>query len=255
MKRISIARLALAMLLLGSMATPSIADTLWFNGDYDFIENHYVDNQISSTLTARTYDDFLVPASGWTINTLYSNIVNPYSNTFEITGVDWEIRQDMVGTHDPPYRGNGGTLISSGTITSSDPNFSVTSTGRYSGNDTLHQYPEQTVAVTGLNLSLLPGTYWLSVTPYVTGDDGVCNTVTIGTNATGFIPGNGFASYSNADPPVLYADGYYVLNGPIDYSMGIDGTAGSQVPLPPSILLLASALLRLGVHGFRVRGR
>lgn len=260
MKRISIVGVALCMLLLGSMATPSNADTLWYNGDWyvlnwpnsDNLANRYVPNQISPTLTTRTYDDFVVPAGGWTINTLYSNIYNPFTDAFTITEVSYEIRQGLVGTNVYPYQGDGGTVISSGI----SANFTVTPTGRYSGDDTNQIYPEQTVAVTGLNFFLPEGTYWLSVTPKIPEGAGLSNTVTIGGgNAIGFLPGNGLFSYDGLDPPILYADGYYVLDQPIDYSMGIEGTTGGQVPIPPSILLLSSALLALGAHGFWVRER
>ena len=259
MKRISIVGLALCMILLGPMAAPSIADTLWYNGDwyvltwpdYNDQANRYISNQISPTLTAITYDDFAVPAGGWTINTLFANIVNPYTEAFTITQVSYEIRQGMVGGHDYPIPGDGGTVIFSG----SSADFTVTPTGRYWGDyDYLH--PEQTVAVTGLNFFLPEGTYWLSVTPEVPeGNGDLSSTVTIGDNATGFLLGNGLYSYYGMDPPLLYTDGDYLLGWPMDFSMGIEGTVGGQVPLPPSILLLASALFALGAHGFLVRER
>jgi len=252
MKRISIVRLALCMLLLGSMVAPSIADTLWYNGDYYYDDNNrpaeqanrYVSNQISPALNARAYDDFVVSASGWTINTLYSNNI-VYNST--ITEAYWEIRRGMSD-------GNGGTLLFSGTSSAS-----VVATGRISNpND---NNPEMTVAVdvTGLNLSLAAGTYWLSVTPIISDDNGwAANTITIGLNAFGMYPGNngnGFACYVDAITNQKYRDGDYVFGWPVDYSMGIEGTVGSSVPIPASILLLASALLRLGAHGFRVRER
>ena len=244
MKRISIAGLALGMLLLGSMVTPSIADTLWYNGDYDQTLNRYVSNQISDALNARTYDDFVVPAGGWTINTLYSNnIVNTSTST--ITEAYWEIRQGVSA-------GNGGTLLLSSTSLAS-----LAATDRYlDGSD--YNNPEMKVAVTGLDLSLAAGTYWLCVTPYVPGGEGaVSNTVTRGENATGFNSGNGLFCSNASNPEILYVDGNFLFGfeSGIDYSMGIEGTVGSSVPIPPSILLLASALLAMSAHGFWVRER
>ncbi|MDO9070197.1 MAG: hypothetical protein Q7V36_01595, partial [Deltaproteobacteria bacterium] len=204
---------------------------------------------ISPTLNARTYDDFVVPDSGWTINTLYSNNF-VYNST--ITEAYWEIRQGVVGFNNETA-GDVGTLIISGTSSAT-----VTPTGRYSPDDFLQTYPEQTVAVdvTGQNLFLSDGTYWLSVTPIVLDANGwVANTVTTGENGTGFNFGKGFACYIDANTNQQYADGNYLFDGPIDYSMGIDGTTGGQVPIPPSILLLASGLLALSVHGFRARKR
>ena len=46
-----------------------------------------------------------------------------------------------------------------------------------------------------------------------------------------------------------------ILTWDLDFSMGINGTDPNAVPLPPSILLLASALLAMGAHGFWVRER
>jgi hypothetical protein len=243
MKRISFARLALAMLLLGSMATPSYADTLWYNGDLDTNYTFGLSNQISPTLTASLYDDFIVPAGGWTINTLYSNNI---VNNSTITGAYWEIRQGVSA-------GNGGTLLWSGTSLISD-NVSVEATGRQSNDP----FPEMTVAVTNLNFGLDEGTYWLSVTPMIISDDngGVNISPTTGANAVGFNSGNSFTCNYTATHTIDYADvpSFLGIEGSVDFSMGIDGTVGSPVPLPPSILLLASALLALGVHGFRARG-
>lgn len=246
MKRISFASLAIAMLLLGSMATPSYAETLWYNGDLDASYTFGVFNQISPTITAGTYDDFIVPAGGWTINTLYSNNI---VNNSTITGAYWEIRQGVSP-------GDGGTLLWSGTSLISD-NVSVVATGRQSNDP----FPEMTVAVTNLNFGLDAGTYWLRVTPIISDDDNVAVNIspTTGANAVGINPGNSFVCYSTATQTIDYADsGKFIFGddftGTLDFSMGIDGTVGSQVPLPPSILLLASTLLALGVHGFRARG-
>lgn len=262
MKRISIVGLALCILFLGSMTTASHADTLWYNGDWhvfntqyypdDGLANRYQGNLISPSLTARTYDDFAVPAGGWTINTLFSNNINPSDTPSTITGVSYEIRQGMVGTLDYPNPGDGGTVISSG----SSANFTVTPTGRYAGDDIFQTYPEQTVAITGLNFFLPEGTYWLSVTPEVSEGSGIPNnTVTIGDNAIGFRGGNSLLSYNGVTPPYLFVDSEYAFGQPVDYSMGIEGTTGGQAPIPPSMLLLASGLLALGAHGFWGRKR
>jgi hypothetical protein len=232
MKRISIARLALGMLLLGSMVTPSIANTLWYNGDIDLTYEANVPNQIIGGLTDKTYDDFLVPTgSNWTINTLYSN--NIVRGRTTISGAYWEIRQGVSAD-------GGGTLLFSGTSPANlDP------TGRYL-QDGSYQDPEITVAVTGLNISLAAGTYWLCVTPILSATDtGVYSSPT-----TGIYPGNSFLFYQDVFMPQEN-----ILAWDLDFSMGINGTDPNAVPLPPSILLLASALLAMGAHGFWVRER
>ncbi len=242
MKRISIARLALCLLLLGVMATPSSADTLWYNGDYDLTGNvtSCQSNQISPsfdnpTLNCRTYDDFVVPPGGWTINTLYSNnfLLNSTPIT-TITGAYWEIRTGVSA-------GDGGTLMFSGTANLSG--MSVDSTGRSFDN----QDPEVRVAVTNLNFVLTAGTYWQSVPPITSGGyEYVANSFTTGTGATGLILGNSYYCFYDANNNINFEVG-------VDCSMGIEGTVGSEAPVPASLLLLASGLLALGFYRFRAR--
>ena len=257
MKRMSIARLALALLLLGSMAAPAYAETLWYSGDYDLTANdpsyqinEILPNSINPTINdinARTYDGFVVPAVGWTINTLYSNnfLINTNSSD-SITGAYWEIRQGVSA-------GNGGTLLLSGTVSLSG--MSVDPTGRLFASDP--PFSEVMVKVTNLNQFLSAGTYWLSVTPITSNAyDYIANSFTTGTSATGpGLNGSGFLCYSSPDRgfDFQYLDNLSFFGFAADYSMGIEGTVADPVPLPSSLLLLASALLALGLHGFRVR--
>src|SRR5204862_6336608 len=121
---------------------------LLYNGDFN--GGNGLANEQNTSLGdgryARVYDDFVVTDSGgWNITSVFSDNLE---NT-NVTGATWEIRTGLS-------EGNGGTLIASGmTMTPV-----VTPTGR-SG----FGFTEFMIEVTGLNVNLPPGTYWLNVTP------------------------------------------------------------------------------------------
>ena len=106
-----------------------------------------------------------------------------------------------------------------------------TPTGRY-----VNLWPEYTISVSGLNVSLTPGTYWLNVSALVGNDPatgGYLNSyasITTGANAVGTPPGNnpsGLQDWTDSYAPFL--------NSGFDFSMGIAGTA---VPEPSAGLVL-----------------
>src|SRR5262249_24755859 len=119
---------------------------LWYNGDFNGVNGltNELNTSLGSGQFASVYDDFSVTGGGWTLTSVFSDNL---ANT-NITGATWEIRQGIS-------EGNGGTLIASGSTTTR----LVTPTGR-SG----FGFTEFMVEVTGLNVSLSPGTYWLNVT-------------------------------------------------------------------------------------------
>ena len=133
-------------------ATPTGTPTctpgpLWYNGDFNGVNGlaNEDNTSLGSGQFASVYDDFNVPSPGWSVTAVFSD--NLSSTT--VTGALWEIRQGVS-------EGNGGTLIASGmTMTPV-----VTPTGR-SG----FGFTEYMVEVTGLNVSLADGTYFLNVTP------------------------------------------------------------------------------------------
>ena len=100
-----------------------------------------------------------------------------------ITGATWEIRQGIS-------EGNGGTLIASGSTTTPV----VTPTGR-SG----FGFTEFMVEVTGLNVHLAPGTYWLNVT--VIGDltGRSFDSTTSGANCVGTPCGNNLNAFFDSN--------------------------------------------------------
>jgi hypothetical protein len=249
MKRISCAWLAVCLLWLVGMVTPSAAATLWYNGDYFATTNpieipkSHVPNEISSSINGKAYDDFVVSGGGWTISALYSNNV-VYNTTLPdyytaISVADWEIRQGVS-----PF--DGGTLLMSGTSAAT-----ATLVQAYDGTGTY----QVRVEVSGLNLSLADGTYWLCVTPHTVAGTGgnIDALVTTGGNAFGYIPGHGYLNYWGT-----FFDGASMFGGDIDFSLGINGTYGMNpvpTPLPASVLLLGSALLGVSLRGFWRRGQ
>ena len=125
-----------------------------------------------------------------------------------ITGATWEIRQGVS-------EGNGGTLIASGTTTTPV----VTPTGR-SG----FGFTEFMVEVTGLNVSLAPGTYWLNVT--VTGDltGRSFDSTTSGANCVGTPCGNNLNAFFDSN---FFGANFTSTSNegqPTDFSMGVNGT-------------------------------
>ena len=173
--------------------------TQWYNGDFDDVSGSR--NELSSGVTALVYDNFIVPASDghWIVTTVFSNNLSDAT----ITGADWSIRSGVSS-------GNGGTIVASG----SKAPVTVTPTGR-SGFGLV----EYTVAVSGFNIALPPGTYWLSVTP-ISANPQSYDSTTSGANAIGQPPGNDLNSFF--DSPTFGANFNAQSN---DYSMGVIGTA------------------------------
>lgn len=220
------------------MAGTAPASTiLWYNGDFDGSanslrsEHRYEDygNYGIFQSDARVYDDFVVPAGGWTVNSVWTN--NLFTSGVTVYGATYEIRSGVSA-------GDGGTVVASGTTDS----FALTGTGRGTGG-----YTEYQLLISGLNISLNPGTYWLSVTPTIAlADEYVYTSATSGLNAVGQPAGDNGNSYFYA-----YA---HAANGQVtsnvnfreentDFSMGVTGT--STVPIPSTMLLLGTGLLPL----------
>jgi hypothetical protein len=191
---------------------------LWYNGDFNGVNGlaNEMNTSLGSGQYARVYDDFNVTGGGWTLTSVFSDNLE---NTV-VTGATWEIRQGIS-------EGNGGTVIASGmTMTPV-----VTPTGR-SG----FGLPEYMVEVTGLNVSLPPGTYWLNVTP-IGGNCGgrSFDSDTSGTNCVGTPCGNNQNAFFDSN--FFGANFTSTANEgqPTDFSMGVNGTTGcegSPTPMP-----------------------
>lgn len=248
MKRIL--RVLLAMTLaLGVMVGTAAAGTLWYNGDFNgsknSASNSYQYEDLGSGMYAESYsyvyDDFVVPAGGWTVNSVWSN--NRFTSGVVVTAATWEIRSGVSA-------GNGGNWVNGGSAIPT-----LTDTGRGT-----EGYTEYQVLISGLDFHLDPGTYWLKVTPVKNpGDNYSYNSATSGLNAVGEPAGDNGNSYwtwfyhagngSEGGASFMNVNDY--LGYPVDYSMGIDGS--SPVPLPASLPLLGSGLLGLLGWGYRRR--
>lgn len=163
----------------------------------------------------RAYDDFNVTAPAWHVTRIWCN------NDMKITGVtqaSWEIRTGMAP-------GVGGTILASG-IGAATQN----PTGR------VNVAPEYSISVSGLDLNLPAGTYWLNVTPFVGSDPGTggylnsYTSFTTGANAVGTPAGN------NANGLLDWTDSYApFMSVGWDLSMGV---AGTVVPEPSTACLV-----------------
>jgi hypothetical protein len=230
-------RAALILLVIG-LASPTRADTLWYNGD--FASNSFgVLNGINMTFedefaapgVATVYDDFTVPSgiAGWHIDTVWSNDLMTFMGLTEAT---WAIRTDLSS-------GDAGTLIASGTGAATQ-----IPTGR-----SLFEFTEFTVGVSGLAIDLVPGTYWLAVTPDgFGGAQSSLNSMTDGLNAIGTPPGTNGNAFLNS--PLLNAD-FAALDDIFflpDFSMGVAGRelSAQAVPEPGSLGVLALGLIGAG---------
>jgi hypothetical protein len=224
-------------------AKPVTAATLWYNGDPN--GRGATANQRfwvgARSLNEVVLEDFTVPTAdvGWEIDTIWSNnLIDPQSS---FTQVSWDIltvRPQGVGE---PYTYD--RFIASGrscaTITPTP--FQV------SGE------PVFRVSVSGVNVRLAPGTYWLIVAPFFDYEDPYPDpdvfdrpisrlATTSGANAVGTPPGNNGNSFTAPYAPTFFPDNR-------DYSIGIEGEV---VPEPSSILsVLAFGAVSLGWRRWR----
>jgi len=150
----------------GECGNPA-ANCLFYGGDFVFnplyptglpngLANETTELVPGTPYGAATWVPFTVPAGEiWLVTGLFTNDFSTYGvldQGAEPTSVaSWSINEDV-------FAGNGGTVVGSGTSTATS-----TPTGR--ADFGLFEY---TVQVTGLSLTLTPGSYWMSVVPVCT---------------------------------------------------------------------------------------
>jgi hypothetical protein len=206
---------------------PIPGNTLWYNGNPDGVDSFI--NQNNAQFSQVLYNQFNVTDPSWLIQSVWSNnifIAGPPAST----NATWEIWSGAPG----------GTLIASG-----DDPATLTQTG-FTLTFASVQYPEYMVQVSGLNVQLNQGTYWLAVYPDNTNGDVAGNDTTSGDGAVGTPAGNG-TSYFTA------GGGYSV--SPNNTSAGVAGTALPAVPEPSTMAIAGLGALGLMAYGWRRRAR
>ncbi len=225
MKTLVLLSVFVAFFLATFASAQCVAPCLFYAGDFDpntdnsiGLSNESDAHVFGNPYGAATYENFEVSGSSWNVTGLYTNNL---SSLHPSTGY-WEIRQGLSD-------GNGGTLIASGTGA-----LTHTATGRVGLG--LAEYND---LVSGLNLTLTPGLYWMAVVPQdLNGDGRSYNTNTFGLNQVGTnIPDDQFWNSPFA--------GTYFTNQGFEgviqaFSAGVVGTA---VPEPSSLMMLGSGLL------------
>ena len=198
-----------------AISIPASAGTLWYNGDADGI-NSFI-NQNDSNFVQVLYNDFVVPSGpGWIINYVWSN--NIFTNGVPTsTTATWEIRSNMPT----------GTLVASGSGAAT-----LTATGA-----NVSGFAEYSVEVSGLNVILGSGTYWLAVYPNNSNGGLVGNDTTSGANAVGTPPGNNGNLFFSTNGGASFA-------GPVGFDTSA-GVGGTVVPEPGSLALLGTGVLGL----------
>ena len=206
------------------------AGTLFYSGDFDPTNANAngLSNEVDSTITtgAATYTPFIVSGSSWTVTGLFTD--NLMSLSPAPTSADWEIRSGVS-------EGNGGIVVASGSGTPT-----ITDTG-ISG----FGMEDYEVEITGLNIILGPGEYWLSVVPDAPDSSGRSfNANTFGLNSIGI--GDLNNAYFNS---VFFGANFTNANNEgvfPAFSAGVEGSTAAA-PEPGTFLLLGAGLLFGGV--------
>jgi hypothetical protein len=203
--------------------------SLWYNGDWNFVNG--LDNERNTLITqAAVYDDFDVTALlGWNVTAVFSDNIFLVGGV-TVTAADWEIRTGLS-------EGNAGTLVASGTT-----NSPVVTEIRCGINYCTYQ-----VEVTGLNafLPMLPSGqhYWLNVTPVGNGTGRSFNLTTSGANCVGTPCGNDQNAFFNSSYFGYYFTSTSNVQEPYDFSNGVIGTVVPEPATVPLLICSVGALL------------
>ncbi len=222
-------KLILTSLLAGGvLVLNASAGTLAYQGNFDGVNGLVNEVNTSAGVTAYTYDNFIVPAGQtWDVTGLFSNNLANIS----WTSAFWDIRKGVSP-------GNGGTDVASGSSSATD-----TATGR-SG----FGYTEYQAMVSGLNIELTAGTYWLAVSPISSGNGEAFISTTSGAGGiNNDLSGNSYleSAYfgANYEKSSDFFSGYDTPG----FSMGVVGTVVNGTPEPASFLMIAGGLGLIGI--------
>ena len=219
--------------------------TLWYSGDADGVNGAISQGNSSSAFQAMTYDDFTISTLGWNVQEIFANQAVSLGDENPPEAY-WEIRSGVVSDGGTNVGGSGGTLVASGTSACS-----FTATG---GSPT--GFPEYLVNISGLNVTLAPGTYWLGVAPVDDGTGAYYAETTSGLNAIGPAD-NGNSFFDSYDLGYTFSSaiddsGFPLGQGPVDFSMGV---AGVVVPEPATWCYFGIGLAGLVAELRRRRNR
>ncbi len=154
MKKLTLLSLFAVLFLATFAGAQCIAPCIFYAGDLDLNDPNQngLSNENDAIVGgnpygAATYENFIIGGTTANVTGLYTNNLSGLSPA----SAYWEIRTGIS-------EGNGGTLIASGT--GSGANFSQTPTGRSD-----FGFTEYTDLVSGLNIDLPVGLYWMAVVP------------------------------------------------------------------------------------------
>jgi hypothetical protein len=231
-----------AVVMMGAISLVRADETLWYGGDADYM------NGIASThgpvRTSSLYEDFDIAPGG----AIVSGVFGAYLTLSilglgdgPITEADYEIRSGVSA-------GNDGTLIAADRASAS-----------WTLEDSSTRFWRYRTTVSGLNLFLPEGRYWLSLSPIWGGELYLASTS--GANGVGSPLNNGdsywtapwFDAYFTPATEILGTD----RRPTWDFSYGVVGTpvpeAGSLLPLSMlTALMLKSRLNRRGRRSRKV---
>lgn len=216
--QMKLVNLALVTVAAAVMSGSASAATLWYNGDFDGVNGGNISGMAG--FDSRIYDDFQVNGSGWNVDGAFMQIVSSIAPA-NLTTWSWEIRQGMS-------TGNGGSVVASGTSS-----LLVTATG-----GSAFGRPEYKVSVSGLNVNLSAGHYWLGgkIGGTDTSNDIYLET-TGGANFVGFQGNNDNSFWDSTSFGFAYNNASDGLgSAPADFVMGVTGT--EVVPEPASMCAL-----------------
>jgi hypothetical protein len=155
----------------------------WYNGDWRPAIPSSTNWHANDRQFAHIYDDFVVPAGGWTVAGVFAHLS---MRTGAVKQAFWEIRSGVSS-------GEGGVVVASGV-----GDAAMTRAGTVGGGQEVYL-----IQVNGLWTTLPPGRYWLSVAPVTQiAESYLCKT--LGDNAIGEPRGANGESYAHRT-----ADGAY----------------------------------------------
>lgn len=238
MKKLACIAVALAGLAPALVAQGNtMANIGWYNGSWQKAVAGWSNAYSSGSNYFRVYDDFVVPEGGWTVTGAFS--VNTLYGVGSVTEANWEIRSGVS-------YGYGGVLVASGTSPATD------AVVDQAGGAIAHR-----IQVSGLNVYLPAGTYWLNVAPVVSLSSGASspsyNCATLGASAVGSPAGNNGQAYFRSPGSYFTLVTSVGQNGfAADFSMGVliqNGVTRSldPSPYPASILGWFNGNTRQGI--------